>query len=285
MNSEISQIFKYYSLVFDTVRIVDPIKKKVILNSCSDNGQCDKFCFELLKKDGACTNCTSVRAYNERKKIMKIEYVENKLYMIISAPIEIEEKLYIFEFIKDITDETVINNSTIQMQKEIDRINLLSVTDELTGAYNRRFINEYLSVGINDDDLKDKCLSITIMDIDFFKTVNDTYGHSAGDFVLKEIVKLIKSNIRSTEWIARYGGEEFVIVFNHNKSENIINVIDRIRKTIEEHEFFFEGNKIKVKASFGVACRIKDENINTLLEIADKKLYEAKNSGRNKVVY
>ncbi|HCW54703.1 MAG TPA: GGDEF domain-containing protein, partial [Clostridium sp.] len=239
-----------------------------------------------LNNDSACTNCTSLRAYNERKKIMKIEYFENKLYMIMSAPIEIEEKLYIFEFIKDITDETVVNNSTLQMQKEIDRINRLSVTDELTGAYNRRFINEYLSVGINDDDLKDKGISITIMDIDFFKIINDTYGHPAGDFILKEIVKLIKANIRSTDWIARYGGEEFVIVFNHNKNENIISVIDIIRKTIEDHEFFFEGNKIKVKASFGVASRMEDKkNIDELLEIADKKLYEAKNSGRNKVVY
>lgn len=285
MESKVSQIFKYYSLVFDIVRIVDPKKKKVICSNCDDNNsQCSGFCFELLKRESACKNCTSLRAYNENKEIMKIEYVDKKIYMVLSAPINVSNKTYIFEFIKDITDETIINNSTIQMQKEIDRINMISITDELTGAYNRRFINEYVSVEIERDDSKEKSFSITIMDIDFFKVINDTYGHSAGDYILKEIVKIIKSNIRSTDWVVRYGGEEFVIIFN-NKSEEAINIINRIRKKIEEHEFVFEGNIIKVRASFGVASRIKGENTNALLEIADKKLYEAKHNGRNRVVY
>jgi len=282
MNDRILQMFWNYCLVFDIVRIIDVQKKKVILSN-RDN-DIEKSCFKLLKKNAPCINCIICRTYNERKRFMKIEYFGKKIYGFISVPIEIEKNLFVFEFINDITEENLIEKKTIEMKRKIDEINILTLTDELTGAYNRRYINERLPLEIINKTIQNKNFTITLMDVDFFKKINDTYGHLIGDYILKEIVEIIKNNIRSNDWIARYGGEEFLIVFSHNKYENILKVIERIRKKIEKHDFIVDGNKIKVTVSFGVAKFTKNENVNTLLEKADENLYEAKRSGRNKII-
>lgn len=285
MNNEILQMFKNYCLIFDIVRIVDPLKEKIILsNKEKQIEEKKRTCLELWNKKGIYINPTSFKSYNERKTFMKIEYLGDRVYWCMSVPMEIDDKVLIFELIKDITDELCIENNTIEMKKEMERINRLTVTDELTGAYNRRYINEILPLEIIDSSIHDRTITIAIMDIDYFKNINDTYGHLAGDYILKEVVKIIRKNIRSIDSIARYGGEEFIIIFNHNKCEDILKVIERIRKKIEEYDFIFDGIKINVSASFGVEGIGENESVETLLEKADKKLYEAKRNGRNRVI-
>lgn len=285
MNNEILQMFKNYCLIFDIVRIVDPLKEKIILsNKEKQIEEKKRTCLELWNKKGIYINPTSFKSYNERKTFMKIEYLGDRVYWCMSVPMEIDDKVLIFELIKDITDELCIENNTIEMKKEMERINRLTVTDELTGAYNRRYINEILPLEIIDSSIHDRTITIAIMDIDYFKNINDTYGHLAGDYILKEVVKIIRKNIRSIDSIARYGGEEFIIIFNHNKCEDILKVIERIRKKIEEYDFIFDGIKINVSASFGVEGIGENESVETLLERADKKLYEAKRNGRNRVI-
>lgn len=280
MNNEILQMFKNYCLIFDIVRIVDPLKEKIILsNKEKQIEEKKRTCLELWNKKGIYINPTSFKSYNERKTFMKIEYLGDRVYWCMSVPMEIDDKVLIFELIKDITDELCI-----EMKKEMERINRLTVTDELTGAYNRRYINEILPLEIIDSSIHDRTITIAIMDIDYFKNINDTYGHLAGDYILKEVVKIIRKNIRSIDSIARYGGEEFIIIFNHNKCEDILKVIERIRKKIEEYDFIFDGIKINVSASFGVEGIGENESVETLLEKADKKLYEAKRNGRNRVI-
>lgn len=285
MNNEILQMFKNYCLIFDIVRIVDPLKEKIILsNKEKEIEEKKRTCLELWNKKGVYINSTSFKSYNERKTFMEMEYLGDRVYWCMSVPMEIDDKMLVFELIKDITDERFVENNTIEMKKEIDRINRLTVTDELTGAYNRRYINEILPLEIIDSSIHDRTITIAIMDIDYFKNINDTYGHLAGDYILKEVVKIIRKNIRSIDSIARYGGEEFIIIFNHNKCEDILKVIERIRKKIEEYDFIFDGIKINVSASFGVEGIGENESVETLLEKADKKLYEAKRRGRNRVI-
>lgn len=142
---------------------------------------------------------------------------------------------------------------------EINRMNNLVVTDDLTGVFNRRYINERLPVDI-DKALKkndNERLTVALMDIDYFKNINDKYGHAAGDYVLKEIAKIISGTLcNSIDWIARYGGEEFIIVYNGIKCKDVNNTISGVRNLIEKNEFIYNENIIKVTASLEYAVLI-----------------------------
>ena len=161
------------------------------------------------------------------------------------------------------------------------------ITDPLTGIYNRRFIDGQLYVDINENAINKLPMCIIILDIDYFKEVNDTYGHLAGDYVLKEFGKLILESIRkSTDWVSRYGGEEFLIVLNNTNKEGAIVVAKKIKTLLGNTEFIYESNKINITASFGVCCLKKGDiiNANDLIQYADENLYKAKKTGRDKIV-
>jgi diguanylate cyclase (GGDEF)-like protein len=131
---------------------------------------------------------------------------------------------------------------------------------------------------------------VALCDIDHFKRVNDTFGHLCGDMVLKEFVKRLMSLIRSDmDWLARYGGEEFLLILPETTFKNAARLAERLRKHIARKVFKWEGEKMSITASFGVTGFDKHrpgENLSRedLIEMADQYLYQAKNSGRDKVV-
>lgn len=281
---------KYYEKLFDFVRIVDPIHSKIV-EFPNNTIELDKHkCFDYWNRHEPCVNCTSFRAYKEKETFVKVEYKDGKIFWVMSAPFDENGKECVLEAVKDITDSGVIEGITYktkeEIKTEIERMNLLVVTDELTGSFNRRYINERLPMDITKSIEDNSELTIALMDIDFFKNINDAFGHLAGDFVLKELVKIIKSNIReSIDWVARYGGEEFLIVFNHKKCNEVISRIEKIRNLIAKHDFIFDNMVIKVTGSFGVACTGNGiDDINKLIQCADKNLYKAKHNGRNIIV-
>ena len=119
-----------------------------------------------------------------------------------------------------------------------------------------------------------------MIDIDYFKKVNDTYGHPIGDKVLIDVSRIIKENVRGCDLVGRYGGEEFLIIFVESDSREAFIAIEKIRKMISEYDFsYIEGN---ITISGGV-CQFTTEE-NDIVKIADENLYKAKNSGRNKIV-
>ena len=123
-----------------------------------------------------------------------------------------------------------------------------------------------------------------MIDIDHFKRINDVHGHLAGDFVLKDLARIVQSGIRRDEVFARYGGEEFCIVLPETVLEGAHELGERLRQTVEAHEFVFQQDRIKVTISVGCAQLTDDlRNAGELLKKSDEKLYEAKNSGRNRV--
>ncbi|MEZ0390739.1 MAG: GGDEF domain-containing protein, partial [Pseudobdellovibrionaceae bacterium] len=128
-------------------------------------------------------------------------------------------------------------------------------------------------------------LSVLVFDIDFFKKINDTFGHAAGDYVLKSLADIVSHKmVRSHDYFARYGGEEFVIILHATPIKTAIEVAERIRTTIESNEFQFEGNKIPVTISLGVSSRNSNESDwSAFFQRADEALYKSKQSGRNKV--
>lgn len=157
----------------------------------------------------------------------------------------------------------------------------LSLRDALTGVYNRRFLDDCLQDAI-DMSCKDKnefCL--LMLDIDHFKKINDTYGHGFGDQVLSECAKAIQSILRSGDIIARYGGEEFVIILFSDAKINYANVAERIRQSISSLRF---KNDLTVTVSIGVTKFLTGDTIESLLNRADRGMYNAKKAGRNRIV-
>ena len=171
-------------------------------------------------------------------------------------------------------------NKTIDIKnKELES---LANTDKLTGLYNRHKIDEVLNDELNRSSRTLSTFGVILIDIDYFKRVNDTYGHQMGDAFLIEFSKILKLNSRKTDIVGRWGGEEFMIICIETNLDGILSLAQSLRKEIES--FSFNVNEHKT-ASFGVSVYKKNENINSMIKRADDALYRAKENGRNKVEY
>ncbi len=159
-------------------------------------------------------------------------------------------------------------------------------TDALTKIYNKRYLMEVLEVEFKRAKALHTDFSILFFDLDHFKKVNDTHGHDAGDYVLKEFANLVRTNhIRPKDVFARYGGEEFILLLANTGVKDATDIAERVRSAIETHAFIYEGKRLAVTSSMGVAeLKTGIESANSLLKQADQALYAAKNSGRNRVV-
>ena len=158
----------------------------------------------------------------------------------------------------------------------------ISVTDRLTNLFNRHKIDEVLNEEKSRCDRYSDTFGIIMLDIDHFKSVNDTYGHQVGDIVLKEISNILKSNIRSTDILGRWGGEEFLIICVNSDLEATKVVAEKCRKAIENFNFTTVQHKT---SSFGISIYNKNQTIKETITKADDNLYKAKETGRNKIVF
>lgn len=161
----------------------------------------------------------------------------------------------------------------------------LSVTDSLTGLYNRRYLMENLEREYEHSKRYKKPLSIAMIDLDFFKKINDTYGHQAGDYVLKEVTNIIRTTLRKTDIVFRYGGEEVIVIMPETDKYRAFQPFERIRKFIENMELTYKEHKIKTSISVGIVdTSAHAPTLENFIEYADKAMYEAKQNGRNQVV-
>ncbi len=166
-----------------------------------------------------------------------------------------------------------------------DELSNLAHLDGLTGCFNRKYILDYLETEVKRCQKLELPLSFIMLDLDYFKNVNDTHGHLAGDYVLKDTVRLIKEKVlRASDVLGRYGGEEFCVIMSEATIRTAVDVAERIRKAVIAHNFMFEGKKLDITISGGVAEVNKTTEVSkTLIDTADKALYKAKQSGRNKI--
>ncbi len=173
------------------------------------------------------------------------------------------------------------NIETVSTAQTFDR----SQTDALTGIANRGALESRAPELFKRSDLLGIPLSLITFDIDHFKPVNDTYGHLAGDHILKEIASVVRDKlIRENDFFARTGGEEFTLLLLGSNIQTAADVAERIRQTIQNHSFVFEGKEIPITISIGVSLKTdQDQSWVEVYERADKALYQSKNSGRNKV--
>lgn len=177
----------------------------------------------------------------------------------------------------------------VDLQKELleknERLARLSITDGLTQLFNHRHFQETLSKEFEEAKRYDTPLSFALVDIDFFKKVNDTYGHAAGDEVLKEVARRFSDSVRSSDMVARYGGEEFAVLMPQTELEDAIQFAEKIRSVVEATVVETEEADISVTVSIGVSSNSKTHFSSTLemVDSADKALYRSKEGGRNQV--
>lgn len=155
----------------------------------------------------------------------------------------------------------------------------LAITDSMTGLYNHRYIIDSLVERISESKRYKQSLTVAMLDIDFFKKVNDAHGHLFGDFVLIRISTIIEESIRKTDIAGRYGGEEYLIIFTNTDKKSAFNTMERIRKSVENEKW--DKKDLKVTISGGLS-ELKDEDHSKLIKKADEMLYRAKENGRNR---
>ncbi|MBU3949016.1 MAG: diguanylate cyclase [Proteobacteria bacterium] len=163
----------------------------------------------------------------------------------------------------------------------------MSTHDELTGLHNRRYFSEALERETARSKRYHETLSLCMVDLDHFKNINDTYGHSAGDMVLSEIGKILKDCIRGSDVACRYGGEEFAIILTNTNIDNAVYLSDRFMKKLSLHEFEYDSSKFNLTGSIGIAALDNNSWEQTQAELikrADTALYKAKEQGRNRIV-
>ncbi|WP_022671078.1 diguanylate cyclase [Hippea alviniae] len=173
----------------------------------------------------------------------------------------------------------------IEAKRLLSQLKESTMRDPLTGLYNRRFLDEFAQTFAAGVKRRNTNAGILMCDIDFFKQVNDVYGHNVGDEVLKGVVKAITKSIRESDLAIRFGGEEFLILLNDVDDEMALDVAERIRSEVERTEIVVQGNILKKTLSIGVSIFPEDsKNLWQCIKFSDVAMYKAKQSGRNRVV-
>lgn len=207
----------------------------------------------------------------EELEVELLDRRNNKRICLVSmARLEYRKESIIMLTLFDITEQ--------ELAKE--QMHEIAIRDKLTGLYNRHYLEEIIHKEIEKSELYDTPLSMILFDIDYFKKINDTYGHQVGDSVLILMAKVAQEEIRTTDYLFRVGGEEFLIVLPHMKGEGASFAAERLRTRVEQ---IIHPQAGKFTASFGVAQRVAGETFRNLYKRVDDAMYVAKSSGRNVV--
>lgn len=187
-----------------------------------------------------------------------------------------------------ITNFLGIKNDITTRKYLEEKLKQRSRMDPLTNIYNKGYIFEKLNQSIELYKREGINFSLAIIDLDYFKKINDTYGHQAGDYVLKEFAEILTHKIRAYDALGRYGGEEFLIIFHNTDKKDALKVLERTLDNLKDHSFNYGEGEINITFSCGIANSMElDDDIlsaRALIELADKRLYKAKKMGRNNIV-
>lgn len=292
--NDIKNKLSIFKDIYDTIILVDP-KNNIIIDIDSKKYSKEdlkkyksSLCFKFWNKNKKCKNCISLKAYNAKKTFIKIELIDDKIFLVTATPVINNDNTYIIELIKDISRNSFVKDGSecTTIENFVDYLYNILNKDELTNIYNKRALYKKLSKCLSSESLN-LPISIIMLDIDYFKDINDNYGHLIGDRILKEFSYLVSSCIRKDNiFFGRFGGEEFMMILE-NTSLDVANAIaERIRKKVESHIFNYKDISIKLTCSLG-GYVINDKNINIedFIQLADENLYLAKNNGRNNTIF
>ncbi|WP_417332608.1 GGDEF domain-containing protein [Halarcobacter sp.] len=283
---------------FSFVEIDMKKHKMTTMKQCGESLYCD----ETLKN-----NPEVCRAARTKSDVMSVQFhntcphfdsdklyycfnvdITQSLYLIINCVCDTQEELEELKektvFIKSYLKESV---PSIEVKLLMNALQESAFTDGLTGLYNRKFLEEYTKKMLPQVKRDGTNIALLMLDMDHFKAVNDEYGHDIGDKVLKELARILNETVRESDIIIRYGGEEFMILLmGVNSDEDALSVARKIGDKVRENEIdVYAGNKLKKTVSLGLSMYPEDStSFETVIKNADIALYEAKNSGRDKVV-
>lgn len=242
----------------------------------------DKILLNILQKTvNKITNEMHRRIFNKWLPIKYQKGIDYDLALKISIAAIFLIILIIYWNRKIIKANDLLKIAKKDIEEKNKLLEKLSITDDLTKIYNRRKLDELLQNELNRCERFSHTFAVSILDIDYFKKINDTYGHQMGDKVLIEIAGILKTHIRKTDSVGRFGGEEFVIICPESDKNGTFELMENIRKSIADYDF--QGIK-NVTASFGISLLRENDTVTSLLNRADKALYQAKTTGRNKVI-
>ena len=210
---------------------------------------------------------------------MTNQYILSKVEQQILNAGYVEELRALHEKVEKTNEDFVKRN--LELQDIQEQLKMLAAHDVLTGLYNRRYILERIEEKLPEIRRHQLDCCFVVMDIDYFKDVNDNYGHVAGDDVLKAVSQILVNGIRQGDIVARYGGEEFLIFLPMTELESAQVLVERLRFALEKHVHLIENEKVTVTASFGIAQHDVNDSADRTIARADKALYQAKLAGRN----
>jgi len=256
---------------------VDPEEKELLKRVAEDIVKEVEQVIESLKKHNESLTQKEC-SFREIKESVSDDAIRALLEQILKELSEIKTQN---EELKKKLEEA--NQQIKKLTEELEKERREASLDFLTRVANRASFDRAISDMVQDFYRRNYPFALLMIDIDDFKKINDTYGHQAGDYILKELARLLKSQLRARDVIARYGGEEFAILLPGVTFSQAIRVAERLRRAVEKHLFKYAGKEIPVTVSIGVALMREGLDESSLVEKADKALYLAKRSGKNQV--
>ncbi len=289
--ADVKERLSIFNKLYDVIRLVNPINNTIINSNCENLSNKGGFCYDIWKKNKKCDNCISKLAYEKDETAIKIEWCNGRISLVTATPIVVGGYKYIVEMIKDVSKSGIVANVETSYEETVeDFINAVkerTFRDSLTGVYNKAYISERLPQDLNRSARENQSISVIMIDLDYFKDINDNYGHVIGDKVLKDFATMVSKYIRnsSMDWIGRYGGEEFILVLNNADGSVAKSIAERIRCKIDEMIFEYDDVKINITCSIGIySSKGVDVDMEEAVDRADKNLYKAKEQGRNRII-
>ena len=257
----------------------------------SIDGVIDKLSLRLIcmieKSDNSTVEIQKIKKDLESYKTEEttnFKLAHKKLFTIALA---LEENTQLLS--KDLKGQTgelkKLSTKIRNLEKELKSVRQESKEDFLTKLYNRRALDEHMTLKEAEFKRYGHNFSIVFFDLDKFKDVNDTYGHDAGDAVLSAFAKILKAEAREVDIIGRYGGEEFMAILSETDTKGGVVFAEKVRSHVEKAKFMYKKERIDITVSSGVSERIKHTSAETVINSADEYLYKAKDDGRNRVAY
>ena len=274
--------------VFDIIRIIDPVNRKIVLFDSHNNIIYDEYsCYQFWNKHSPCENCISMKASKSQCRLTKYDFVNNDVYHLVSKYVELSDKEgvvhgVVIEMISKITEEFMLGsfgkgevvNHLVEAEKKV-------YIDSLTKVYNRKYFDERRFCRQLESEFSSH-VTFILVDLKQFKSINDNYGHHVGDWVLTTVGQTLLRCVRNCDSVIRLGGDEFLIILQNSSEEASNRIICDIKKLLQQNAVYDETNHKYAQGNFGIAYTESfdntDECIRNLLIQADVSMYKDKNT-------
>lgn len=271
----------------ETYRTLFSKQESEVVNELCGNSMGCQFAEEQHKPCGSTSECANCQIRNCLVKTFKdgdtVEnaYIARTFYIDNAAQV----KNFRMRFRKinwgGIEMAIVAIDDITELEEQRRKIEGFANHDFLTGLSNRRGFFEQSETIFQNARRGNLSVSVAMFDIDDFKRVNDSYGHAAGDFVIKSVADVLSQNLRKADVLARFGGEEFCLLLHCKDNDDVYTVVDKLRLLVEQQSVTFEGRRIPVTISAGMTSKLED-TLDDMIRVADETLYKAKRNGKNR---